>query len=492
MPTLPHSLYRAAQVRELDRIAIEEHGILGATLMARAGASAFSALRAQWPQVRRIVVVCGLGNNAGDGFVLTRLACEAGFEVKALQVGDRKRLRGDALGAHKAMLEAGGATQAFSREPLEDAEIIVDALFGTGLDREVIEEWREAIEAMNQSTVPVLAIDIPSGLHADSGRVWGIAVRAALTISFIGLKQGMFTAEGPDHCGRVLLDALEVPPPIINKIQPSARRLTLDSLPKLAPRARNAHKGKYGHVLVIGGDYGMAGAARLAAEGAARVGAGLISLATRAAHAASASAQRPELLCHGVEHVKDLHHLLQAASVVAIGPGLGRGEWGAQLLSAVLESSLSLVVDADALNLLAIEPTARGNWVLTPHPGEAARLLGWPTAQVQADRFSAIEKLQRRYQGVIVLKGTGSLVLSEAGPVAVCAAGNPGMASGGMGDLLTGVIAGLIAQGLALGDAARLGVCLHAEAGDRAAVEGERGMLASDLLPHLRRLVNPP
>lgn len=489
---LPNRLYRADQVRELDRIAIEEYGLPGALLMARAGASAFATLQARWPDARRVGVLCGLGNNAGDGFVLARLALEAGYEVRVLQVGDINHLRGEALHAWRQLSNADGMMHAFDAGYLAGLDVIVDALLGNGLDREVTDEWRVAIEAINLSPAPVLAIDIPSGLHADSGRVLGCAVKADVCVSFIGLKQGMFTAAGPDHCSVILFDDLSIPPAVFTKINPSAVRLTLDSAPQLPSRARSAQKGDFGQVLVIGGDAGMAGAVRLAAEAALRVGAGLVNIATRGAHAPNIAAQRPELLCHGVDDVAEIARLLRAASVVAIGPGLGQSSWGKQLLAAALETSLPLVVDADALNLLAAKPKTCADWVLTPHPGEAGRLLACDTKVIQDDRFHAVEELQRRYGGVIVLKGAGTLVCSAGEPIAVSSAGNPGMASGGMGDLLTGVIAGLIAQGLAPGGAARLGVALHAEAGDRAALEGQRGMVASDLLAHLRRLVNPP
>ncbi len=255
------------------------------------------------------------------------------------------------------------------------------------------------------------------------------------------------------------------------------------------PRPRASHKGDYGHVLVVGGDHGLAGAARLAGEAAARTGSGLVSVATRLAHAVIMTAACPELMCHGVECARDLRPLLQRASVVAIGPGLGQSAWAREVLAAVLQTRLPLVVDADALNLLAQDPIQRDHWILTPHPGEAARLLSITTEQIQAHRPHAAQALQQRYGGVCVLKGMGSLVCTSES-IAICEVGNPGMASGGMGDILTGIIAGLLAQGLRLADAACAGVYIHAKAGDRAAQKGERGLLASDLMPHLREIVN--
>jgi NAD(P)H-hydrate epimerase len=297
MQTLPPDLYRAAQVRELDRLAIDECGIPGAALMARAGGAAYALLRQRWPAARRIAVVCGTGNNGGDGFVLARLASEAGLDVALYQVGDPAHLRGDALAA-----AAGLAAKSLAAGDLRHCEVVVDALLGTGLTGEVRDAWRQAVAAINESGRPVLALDIPSGLDADTGAVLGCAVRAAVTMTFIGLKQGLFTGSGPALCGDLYFDDLAVPAAIYQRVPAAARRLDLAAFAAaLAPRARDAHKGDFGHVLVVGGDAGFSGAARLAAEAAARVGAGLISVATRAAHAAAITAARPELMCHGVE-----------------------------------------------------------------------------------------------------------------------------------------------------------------------------------------------
>jgi NAD(P)H-hydrate epimerase len=243
--------------------------------------------------------------------------------------------------------------------------------------------------------------------------------------------------------------------------------------------------------LVIGGDTGMAGAARMAAEAAARCGAGLVSIATRVSHAGFQAAVRPELMFRGVENPAELEPMLERATVLAVGPGLGRSDWARALLDAALARELPLVLDADALNLLAAEPSYRDHWILTPHPGEAARLLGMTPAEIEADRFQAVTALTERFGGVCVLKGAGSLIATSGMAMALCRAGNPGMGSGGMGDVLTGVIAGLVAQGLSPWQAARAGVFIHARAGDLAARAGERGLLATDLTPYLRTLVNP-
>lgn len=494
MRELPVELYRAAQVRELDRIAIEERGIPGYTLMSRAGEAAFELLRQRWPDARQMVVICGGGNNGGDGYVVARLARLAGLEARVLTLADPNNLRGDARTAWRDAQAASVPIAPFAAAELSGAELLVDAILGTGLERDVSGTWREAIDTINAHPADRFALDIPSGLHADTGAILGVAVRAAATITFIGLKQGLFTGQGPACSGTVHFAGLDVPPDIYPALHPSCWRYAGEDWPTLLPRrARSAHKGLFGHVLVIGGELGMAGAARMAGEAAARCGAGLVSVATRTVHAGLQAAVRPELMFHGIETVGELESLLNRATVVAVGPGLGRGDWGRAMLQAALAVDRPLVLDADALNLLAVEPAYRDSWILTPHSGEAARLLKMTPAQVEVDRFTAVEDLALRFGGVAVLKGAGSLIASKAdGLVALCHAGNPGMASGGMGDVLTGVIAALVAQGLSLFAAAKAGAYLHGRAGDLAArAGGERGLLATDLLLFLRQLVNP-
>lgn len=490
---LPLSLYRASQVRELDRIAIEEMGIPGICLMERAGGAAFALLKKLWPHARRIIVLCGSGNNGGDGYVLARLAYLAGYDITVLQLGDTSKLKGDAQIAFEAMTHVGLIPQVFAEKKLSIVDVIVDAIFGTGLDREVTGRWREVIDALNHRNCPLLSLDTPSGLHADTGTVLGVAVHADVTISFIGLKQGLFTGMGVDYRGKIYFDDLQVPHSIYKQVRTSVTRLDYDELKTLLTRRlRSAHKGSFGHVLIIGGDSGMTGAASLAAEAAARVGAGKVSIATRATHATFLNLTRPELMVHGIETAAELQQLLTQIDVIAIGPGLGQSIWARAMLDTIKEQQKPVVLDADALNLLARAPFRLPQSVLTPHPGEAARLLEFTTAEIQNDRFTAVRALQLRFGGVCVLKGAGTLVAGANGQIGVCSAGNPGMACGGMGDVLTGVIAGLLAQGFSTTNAASLGVCLHAKAGDKEAEnQGERGLLPSDLLPWIRHYANP-
>jgi NAD(P)H-hydrate epimerase len=493
MPRLPQALYSAAQSRTLDQLALAAMGLSGNALMERAGTAAFSCLRRRWPRAQRLAIVCGPGNNGGDGYVLARLAQAAGRTVAAMTIAGTPAPRGDAATAHTAFMAAGGRTELVAEAGLHEADVIIDALVGTGLERALTGPWQSAVEAINAAGRPVLALDMPSGVHSDTGRVLGCAVRAQATVTFIGLKLGLFTGAGPAYAGEVSFDDLGVPAACCAQVTPLAARITRAMLRGLLPRrARDAHKGQLGRVLVVGGDAPMGGAPRLAGVGAYRAGAGLVTLAMHPVHASAVGAH-PELISYGVADaagVADaLGALLSAADVIAVGPGLGQGAWGQALWAQVRDSAQPLVVDADALNLLATEPQRREDWVLTPHPGEAARLLGCTAAEVQADRPAAARALVARYGGVCVLKGAGTLI-ADAGGLWLCDRGNPGMATAGMGDVLTGIIAALRAQGLSAHDAARLGVWVHAAAGDDAARDGEIGTMASDIFLHIRDWLN--
>lgn len=491
----PVNFYNAAQVGELDRRVIEDHGVPGFALMGRAAAAAFACLRRRWPNASHLAVVCGPGNNGGDGFLIAELALQAGLRADLYFLGSREKSKGDARRALDAFAAAGGSVQEFSGGLQGAPQVIVDALLGTGLAREVVGDFRDAVNAINAQGAGgagVLAVDIASGLDANTGKLWGVAVNADLTATFIGRKFGLFTGAGPGYSGAVEFCALDTPAAAYQDMTPLAYGIDDAVLREALPARRaDAHKGGNGHVLCVGGNHGMGGAVRLAAEAALRVGSGLVSVATRETHAAAMTQARPELMCRGVQDAADLAPLLARADLAAVGPGLGQDSWAAALFARLLQSRLPLVVDADALNLLAAEPVARGNWVLTPHPGEAARLLDTDTGQVQSDRAAAVAQIAQRYNAVVVLKGAGSLVQGPDGPMWLCTAGNPGMAVGGMGDLLTGVIASLLAQGLDLPLAARAGVYLHAHAGDLAAAAGgPRGLLPSDLFNYLRRAAN--
>jgi NAD(P)H-hydrate epimerase len=491
MQALSGALYAAEQVRDLDRRAIHEFGVPGHELMTRAGHATLDALRALWPAATSLAVLCGPGNNGGDGYVVARVARARGMRVDVVAVGDPQHSGGDARRACDEFVAAGGRSRRWDAGRL-DADVIVDAIFGTGLTRDVDGVAAEILQAANAAGRPIVAVDIPSGLHADTGAVLGVAARAALTVTFIGRKIGFYLGAGPEHVGRLVFDDLAVPPGTYSNHAPTARLLgEADVATALPRRARSAHKGSHGHVVVIGGGPGMPGAARLAGEAALRAGAGLVTLAVHP-ESAAVVAGRPELMYVAPRTAHDLAQALTRATVVAVGPGLGQGDWSREVFEAALGCGRPLVVDADALNLLVESPRRNDRWVLTPHPGEAARLLGATGSAVQANRMGAARALQERFGGTVVLKGVGSIVWSPAGLPCICDRGNPGMAAGGMGDVLTGVIAGIAAQCGDLAAAARAGVFAHAQAGDLAARRGERGMLAGDLLEQVRCCVNPP
>lgn len=496
MLTDPASLaYRAEDVRELDRLTIEEHGHPGIRLMSRAARATFNHLGFLWPETRRLTVFCGTGNNGGDGFLIAAYARQKGIDATVYQLGNAENIRGDALTAKNYALENGVKLLAYEPSLSIVADVVVDAMLGTGLQREVSGDYAQAIENINNQQSPVLAVDIPSGLCSDTGQIRGTVVQADHTVTFIGIKQGCLTGQGPEYCGAIHYENLNVPLEVFDAVAPQSYRLSLESECKALPRrARVSHKGTNGRVLIVGGECGYGGAVIMAAAAAGRSGAGLVSVATRQQTIAGLLSRCPEAMGREVKSGLELGPLIYNADVLAIGPGLGVGSWAEQMMQPASAAQKPMVVDADALNLLAAQPPYMpqhcDNWILTPHPGEAARLLGVTAEEIQADRFAAVRSLQHRYGGVVVLKGAGTLI-ADGSLTYISEYGNPGMGSGGMGDVLSGVLVALLAQGLSLSEAARLGVCVHSAAADRAVIDGgEIGLLATDLLPYIRQRLN--
>ena len=493
----PLALYGAARIRDVEAAMIAA-GTPGIELMRRAGAAAAQHLRQHWPQARTVTIVCGGGNNGGDGYALAGELLGTGHGVRLLAVSDPGRLRGEAALAWSALsateLVPVRFTDSEAQALLASADVIVDALLGLGVRAPLSESIQQAIAAINAAGRPVLSLDLPSGLDPDTGQALP-AVRATRTLTFIGMKQGLLLGDGPLVSGAVECAAIGAEP-FLAGVAPSLRRSDATLVRRvLPPRPRDMHKAQSGRVLVIGGGPGMPGAVRLAAEAALRVGAGLVTVASLPAHEAIVLGARPELMFRGVDSAQALQELLPAFDVIAIGPGLGTGDWSRAMLQAVLDarrSAQALVLDADALNLIAAQADIRhcDDWVLTPHPGEAARLLGWSTQQIQSDRLAAVRALREQRGGVIVLKGAGTLVSSSAGVPVICDRGNPGMAVPGMGDVLTGVIAGLLAQHRDASAAAAAGVLIHATAGDDCARSGQRGILALDVAARLPRVLS--
>ncbi|GAA3920112.1 NAD(P)H-hydrate dehydratase [Luteimonas lutimaris] len=487
LPLFDNAALRSAETRAATRLGDNF------VLMQRAGLAAWHCVLAHWPQAQRLVVVCGPGNNGGDGHVLARHAREAGRPVRVLRLPGHEP-RGDvAIRAEREYREAGGGIGTFAGA-LGEADVVVDALFGIGLKRAPDGGAAALVSAINDAALPVLALDAPSGVDADSGCVLGVAVRAMRTLQFLGAHAGLATGQALEHVGARELATLGIDDDILPPGEAIAEALDARALAGfLRPRGRNSHKGESGRVLCVGGDHGKGGAVLLCAGAALRTGAGLVDVATRAAHVPALLARRPEAMAHAMESARELAGLHAAADVVAVGPGLGQDAWGSELFAALVDGDAPLVIDADALNLLAAAPrTLRVDTVLTPHPGEAARLLSTSTVDVQGDRRAAAAALCERYGCVVVLKGAGTVVAAPGRRPRIIDAGNPGMAVGGMGDVLTGVIAALRAQGLDAFDAACCGALLHGAAGDAAARDGgERGLLPSDLFAPLRRLANP-
>ncbi|MCO7224869.1 NAD(P)H-hydrate dehydratase [Pleionea sp. CnH1-48] len=502
------SVYNIEQIRKLEKLYARFHDGSTYALMERAGKAAFDLLRRRWPLAQRLLVICGKGNNGGDGFIVARLAQQAGLNVQVVMLKPEFLPKGDAGRAFELLKQTSVEVVSWSEALLEGHDLIIDAMLGIGIQSDVREPYTQVIHALNQCALPVLALDIPSGLDADTGMICGVCIEASVTLTFIGQKRGLLTGQAADVCGDIELDELECGQGVFSLVSTKVSHYRYEQgIRWLKPRPPVCHKGMFGHVLIVGGAPGMAGAARMAAEAAGRTGAGLVSVLTHQSHAALVSVQRPEIMSHGVGEDIDISRLvplLKKASVIAMGPGLGLDSWGRQLAAAVDEFVVSnkvpCVYDADALTWLSENPASENPVnqplrVITPHPGEAARLLECANADIQRDRFSAVERLNEVYGGVCVLKGAGSLIASN-GKTSVATYGNPGMASGGMGDVLTGIIAGLMAQGIPAYDASQLGVAIHGLAADDACEQKtekahHRGLLATDLMPYIRTLVNP-
>ena len=500
-------LYSREYVRALDAAAIVA-GTPGVVLMKRAARSAFDLLLGKWPNCTGIIVLCGAGNNAGDGYVLAGLAAQECIPVTVWYVSSPDALQGDALSAYHFAMQEGVVCEPFDRRIAQQADlygtegVLVDALLGIGLNKIVGGNYADAIRWLNNRGLPVLALDVPSGLCANTGRVFGCAVNADATITFIGVKKGLLTGQAANHVGLlqfsdlgVLPDSLSVDSSFDN--DQSIQRLEFSELLACLPSRRGSeHKGNFGHLSLIGGDNGMGGAILMAAESSFCCGIGLVSIITHIQNVTAALIRLPEAMARGVDDHIDkslLNEILCKATALVVGPGIGRRSWAALLVNTSLDQTIPMVLDADGLNLLADGSTDvrfRDNWVLTPHPGEAARLLKTDIATIEQDRFAAVIALQKKYGGVVVLKGAGTLVANHRG-VFVCTYGNPSMATAGMGDVLSGIIGALLAQNMSCVDAACLGVCIHALAGDEEiSHNGRIGLRSTGLFPYIRYVLN--
>lgn len=489
--SLPHSVFSADWLRQAERQAAQDTGISLFTLMQRAAKAAFLLAQREFPKAHHWLILCGHGNNGGDGFEVARLAKAAGCRVTLLAVESEKPLPDEAESARLSWQKAGGDIGAPDSQWPQDVDLIIDGLLGTGLSSAPRAPYDALIASVNALSVPVISLDIPSGLDAQTGQAAGRVVHATHTISFIALKPGLLTGQARDYVGQLHCDALGLESWLGGHLAQLQRLDALQLGQWLHPRRPCSHKGEHGRLLVVGGDTGFAGAILMASEAALRTGAGLVRVLTHKEHAGPLLTARPELMVQELT-AQSLDEGLEWADVLVIGPGLGQKEWGKQAVERALKWNKPALWDADALNLLAINPEKRQNRVLTPHPGEAARLLGCSTKEIESDRLLSVRRLTERYGGVVVLKGAGTLIAREHGEMAVADVGNAGMASGGMGDVLSGIIGGLLAQKLNVYDAACAGTVVHGAAADEIALrQGTRGMLATDLIAVIAPLVNP-
>lgn len=501
---LPHTtpVYLTADIRRIEQLAAAASE--PPALMERAGlAAAELAREIAGEQGRRILVVAGPGNNGGDAFVIARHLRQWWFDVTVVYCGDESRLSADALAALRAWRDAGGSMR--TDIPHARWDLAVDGLFGIGLQRDVDGRYAELIDRLNAGGAPVVAVDVPSGLDSDTGRVLGRAVQAAHTLTFIGLKPGLLTLDGPDHCGKLHLATLGLDAAAM--VSPKATITgpgLLDAA--LPPRRLNTHKGSYGSVAIVGGARGMVGAALLAGRAALKLGSGRVYLGLLGDDAPAVDAGQPELMVRTTDELPAPEQL----DCIAVGPGLSRSQTAAAVLERFVRCAAALVLDADALNLLGENEALHGAvsarkaaTVLTPHPAEAARLLACSTAEVQRDRVAAALSLARAYQAGVVLKGAGSICAWPDGTWAVNVSGNPGMASAGMGDVLTGLIAALLAQKvaarsalldqhMAAKSALLTAVYLHGAAADALVTQGSGpvGLAAGELIDAARSLIN--
>jgi len=509
-------LVTAAQMQAMDRMTIEHFGLPGRVLMENAGRGAVDCLSRHFGDLagRCLGVAAGRGNNGGDGFVMARCLRQMGLAVTVFLMADKARVAGDAL-ANLMLLEpldipvvciTGEGALAARKAQIQAVDIWIDALLGTGLNAEVKGHSAAMIQQINAAAKPVLAVDIASGIDADTGRVLGVAVRADVTATFGFAKIGHFTHPGAAFTGKLQVIDIGIPDHIAAAVGPNQFLTTAgDATGRLPLRLAHAHKGTTGHLLVVAGSPGKTGAAAMTATAALRVGAGLVTLAVPAGVHAVMEAKVLEVMTAALAQTGDgvvsaqalpaLMRLLENKRCLAVGPGLGTDpDTGALVKELLARCPLPAVIDADGLNLLAGDPGVlagrSGPSVLTPHPGEMARLLGVSTADIQNDRLAAARGLARAAKASVVLKGAGTVIAEPGGAVWINATGNSGMASGGMGDVLTGIIAGLITQGARPLDAAIAGAYLHGAAGDHLArTVGSYGYLASELTAVLPKIV---
>ncbi|MCP4494033.1 MAG: NAD(P)H-hydrate dehydratase [Gammaproteobacteria bacterium] len=478
-------LYTPDSVYSMDRAAVENDGLAETLLMQRAGERVWSVINQSWPEIANITVFAGSGNNGGDAFVVAILAKQQGLQVQLLTQGDLSKQSNTAAHFYKIWQQAGGCAASWQRQPVT-GELIVDGLLGIGLQRELNADWRALIQHINQHPVPKVAIDIPSGLNASTGMPQPCAVEADCTITFIGRKVGQVLADGLDYCGKLVFDDLGISSKTASSQPPALQAIDTQNVQLPAKRKANSHKSSYGHVLVIGGDRGMSGAASMAGQAALRAGAGMVSVLVHPGCVHDLS-HVPELM---VQSWDEVDSALKRASVIVVGPGLGQSDSAKACLQKLADVNLPIVVDASAITADFLETLSSEQLIITPHPGEAAGLFRTTTQEVQSDRLQAIALLTQEYPAVCVLKGSGTLIQhSGTQPTAINLRGNAGMASAGMGDVLAGMIAAYLGQQLSSYQAARTAVFIHALCAEDFADDFDQsGLIASDITQRIAKI----
>ncbi len=509
-------LLTADEMREMDRQTIESFGLPGRVLMENAGRGAARVLLKKFPDLstKQVAIAAGRGNNGGDGFVIARYLAHAGVSVTVYLLSDPKRLSGDAADNFNLLAPLDIPVRqvtdenSFSQLKSEMAHhhIWVDAILGTGLNSEVKGFFKSVINYINELSRPVFSVDIPSGLHTDSAKPCGACIRADITVTFAFAKIGHIQLPGADYTGELHIIDIGIPPHIAGNVPSRHHLITQETLKSLiVPRTDDIHKGKTGHVLVIAGSPGKTGAAALAAMSALRTGAGLVTLGvpksvnpiveSQAIEVMTVPLPETETGSHTEESIETILGLLEDKKCLALGPGMGTNERTKALVNILLqECPVPMVIDADGLNNLADNPeilhNRKSEIILTPHPGEMARLAGTTSKDIQENRMASAREFAAKYNVHLVLKGARTLIAHPDGHIYINPTGNPGMASAGMGDVLTGVLAGFISQGYSPQEATRLAVYLHGDAADKIAVsKGPYGYIASDIMKTIPEVI---
>lgn len=468
-------IFKKTQIKAIDKLAANHLNINSFELMKKAGAAIFSYVHNE----QNLLVITGAGNNAGDGFIIAHLALKQGIKVVVWSLLAVEKLPEDAKKAADLYTKSGG--KIINSQPVEDFDCIIDALFGTGLSRNIEGVFADAIHWINQQEAKVVSVDIPSGLDADTGCIMACSVVADVTVCVIAFKAGLMTNHGKDICGKLFLEDLDVPNQLLCDYSADMHKLDESVLNQnLFKHANNSHKGTFGQALMVGGHDGMLGALILAGRAALRSGCGLVETVTNCEQSVLISLHCPELIT--AENIK-ASRLLSSTQVIGIGPGLGLNQESKAVLQYCIEQNKPMVIDADALTLIANTYVFSEDVVLTPHPKEAARLLNCTVATIQLDRISAAINLAQKYQSIVILKGSGTVVANPQGKIAICPFGYSGMATAGMGDVLTGIVASLMAQGFDAFNAAKTAVVWHALTAENC--QKGNGLIASDVTEQL-------